>query len=127
LARIEARPPPKYEMKELSPSQFETEVLSATSPVLVDFYAPWCGPCRMLAPMLESLGAEYAGRVSLVKLNVDEAPDLASRYQISGVPTLMLFRHGQVVDSLVGVPSIRALRGRLDAVAGAAHPATAAA
>jgi thioredoxin 1 len=114
-------------MKELSPSQFETEVLSATSPVLVDFYAPWCGPCRMLAPMLESLGAEYAGRVSLVKLNVDEAPDLASRYQISGVPTLMLFRHGQVVDSLVGVPSIRALRGRLDAVAGAAHPATAAA
>jgi thioredoxin 1 len=114
-------------MKEIAQSQFETDVLHATSPVLVDFYAPWCGPCRMVAPLLEGLAAEYAGRVSLVKVNVDEAPDLALRYQITGVPTLMLFRNGRVVDTLVGVPSPRALRARLDALVGAAQPAAAAA
>lgn len=113
-------------MKEITQTQFETEVLNGSGPVLVDFYAPWCGPCRMVAPLLESLAGEYAGRVRMVKVNVDNSPDLAMRYQITGVPTLLLFQNGRVVESLVGVPSARALKARLDAVAGPAQPAAAA-
>lgn len=104
-------------MKEIAQWQFETDVLDAPLPVLVDFYAPWCGPCRMLTPVLESVAGEYTGRVNVLKVNVDEAPDLAGRYQISSVPTLMLFHRGRVVGSLVGLPSVRSLRSLLDPVA----------
>lgn len=113
-------------VKEVTQHHFEAEVLDATSPVLVDAYAPWCGPCRKLAPVLDAVAADYADRVKVVKVNVDEAPDLAARFQISGVPTLLFFRNGRAVDSLVGEPSLRTLRARLDALAGAnpAGPAT---
>lgn len=90
-------------LRELNEWEFETEVLGADRPVLVDFYAPWCGPCRMLGPVLERLAAEWADRVRFVKVNVDEAPDLAMRYQISGVPTLMIFSGGRPVDKVVGL------------------------
>lgn len=105
-------------VKEVTQQQFETEVLDATSPVLVDVYAPWCGPCRTLAPLLDAVAADYAERVQVVKLNVDDAPDLAGRFQISGVPTLLFFQNGRVVDRLVGVPSVRTLRAKLDALTG---------
>jgi thioredoxin 1 len=95
---------------ELKENEFETEVLQSGDPVLVDFYAPWCGPCRMLAPVLEELATEFAGRLKIVKVNVDDAPELAMRYGITGVPTLMLLRDGQVTDTLVGMPPARALR-----------------
>jgi thioredoxin 1 len=95
---------------ELKENEFGTEVLQAAGPVLVDFYAPWCGPCKMLAPVLEELAAEFAGRVKIVKVNVDDAQELAARYNITGVPTLMLFRDGQATDTLVGMPPARALR-----------------
>lgn len=93
----------------LTEDTFETEVRQAAGPVLVDFYAPWCGPCRTLAPVLQQLAAEFEGRVRIAKVNVDEAPDLAARHGITGVPTLLLFRNGEPVDELVGLASPAAL------------------
>jgi thioredoxin 1 len=108
---------------ELNETNFESEVRQAAGPVLVDFYAPWCGPCKMLAPVLEQLAGEYAGKIKVAKLNVDEAPVLAGAYNITGVPTLMLFHGGQVTDRIVGLPSPRALKAALDQAAGETVPA----
>ncbi|RME13571.1 MAG: thioredoxin, partial [Ardenticatenia bacterium] len=83
---------------------------------LVDFWAEWCGPCHMIAPAIESLAREYAGRVKVGKLNVDENPRTPMQFQIRGIPTLIIFRNGQPVDRIVGVQSLPALRQRLDAV-----------
>jgi thioredoxin len=102
---------------ETNETSFAKDVFAAGGPVLVDFYAPWCGPCRMLAPMLEALAHEFAGRVKFVKVNVDHAPALASRYDIAGVPTLMLFKGRLVLDTLVGLASPRDLRLRLEKAA----------
>lgn len=109
---------------EVNETNFESEVLRANGAVLVDFYAPWCGPCKMLAPLLDQLAAHYAGRVKFVKVNVDEAPRLALRYDITGVPTVMLFRGGLILDTWVGLPHPRALRARLDELVPAAATAT---
>jgi thioredoxin 1 len=103
---VEANPQTETKMKtltELTAANFETEVLRATGPVLVDFYAPWCGPCKMLAPLLEQLAGEMAGQMQFAKLNVDDAQEIAGRYGLTGVPTLMLFRDGQRVDQMVGM------------------------
>ena len=99
---------------ELSETTFEAEVLKAAGPVLVDFYAPWCGPCKMLAPFLEQLAGDFAGRIKFAKLNVDTALELAGHYDITGVPTLILFRDGKAVEQMVGLPSPRHLRVLLD-------------
>jgi thioredoxin 1 len=114
-------------IKELNEKEFETEVLQATGPVLVDFYAPWCGPCKMLAPLLEQLAGEFAGRVKIVEVNVDDAQELAAHYDITGVPTLILFRDGQVVDNVIGMPPARALRQWLEQAVNAAAAGKAAA
>lgn len=106
---------------ELSGSEFESSVLQASTPVLVDFYAPWCGPCKMLAPLLEQVAGEMAGRVKFTKLNVDEAPEIASQYDITGVPTLKLFRNGAAVDEVVGMLPPAVLKRWLEQ---AAAPAT---
>ena len=103
---------------ELTEDNFEQEVLRADGVVLVDFYAPWCGPCKMLAPLLEQLAGEFTGKVKFAKLNVDEAPESAGRYGITGVPTLMLFRGGNPVDQVVGLASPRGLRTWLEQAAG---------
>jgi len=95
---------------ELSEASFPAEVLQAGGAVLVDFYAPWCGPCRMLAPLLEQLAGEFAGKVKFAKLNVDDAPERAAQYGITGVPTLMLFRGGEPIDRIVGHAAPRSLQ-----------------
>ena len=94
---------------EVTDQNFDTEVLQAKIPVLVDFWAEWCGPCRVLAPTVEALAEEYAGKVKVAKLNVDENVATASRYRIQGIPTLLLFQDGEVREQLVGVQPKSAL------------------
>ena len=99
---------------ELNETTFEPEVLQAAGPVLVDFFAPWCGPCKMLAPLLERLAEEFASRIKFAKLNVDDAPELAGQYDITGVPTLILFRGGKIAGQMVGLSSPHSLKALLE-------------
>ena len=109
------------EVMEIQEADFQNEVLDSDVPVLVDFFAPWCGPCRALAPALEGVAKTYDGRLKVVKVNVDEAQELTANYRIQGVPTLMFFKDGKVVDTVVGLPPASALREKLEAVAAPAR------
>ncbi len=95
---------------------FEAEVLRSEIPVLVDFWAAWCGPCRMLAPVVDEVAKEVSGRVKVVKINVDEQPELASQYGIMSIPTLCLFQNGKVVTQSVGVISKQQILDMIGAV-----------
>jgi len=90
------------DLVQLEAGNFEQEVLKADLPVLVDFWAPWCAPCRMVGPIVEELANEYAGKVKVAKLNTDEHPDIARRYGVMSIPTLILYRGGQVLDTIIG-------------------------
>lgn len=83
-------------------SSFDQEVLQASLPVLVDFWAPWCGPCRMVSPIVEAIGKKYEGKLKVVKVNTDENQQLASDYRITGIPTLIVFKGGKEIDRIVG-------------------------
>lgn len=97
----------------LKDSEFEEKVLKSESPVLVDFFATWCGPCRMMAPIIDELSEEYQGKVTVYKMDVDENPQTASKYGIQSIPTLIFFRGGQPMDSAIGFQSKDALKSKL--------------
>jgi thioredoxin 1 len=101
---------------QLTDAAFEQEVLKSAQPVLVDFWAPWCGPCRMLGPLVEEISADYAGKAVVGKMNTDENPEVASRYNISAIPTMLFFKGGEVVDQLVGVHSKGDIKAKLDSL-----------
>jgi len=102
----------------ITTSNFETEVLQATTPVLIDFWAPWCGPCRLVAPSVEEMATQYAGKLKVGKLNVDDYPAVAQRYGITGIPALLFFEGGQVVDTVVGAVPKATLQKHVDGVLG---------
>ncbi len=103
-------------VNQVSDANFKDEVLAAAQPVLVDFWAPWCGPCRMVAPVVEAIAGEYGDRLKVVKLNVDENPYTASQYQVMSIPTLAVFKGGKVAHKMVGYLPKDKMKGELDRV-----------
>ena len=102
-------------ISDVTDTNFQAEVLESDTPVLVDFWAPWCGPCRQIAPVIEQLAGENVGTIKVGKLNVDDAPNAAQSYGVSSIPTLMIFKGGEVIERLVGVQPKTKLQQALDA------------
>lgn len=102
---------------EINDGNFEAEVINSNQPVLVDFWAEWCGPCKMLAPVLDEIASEQAGRVRVAKVNVDTNPTLAARFGIQSIPTLLYFAGGEVRDKTVGVTGKRSIISKLEKLA----------
>jgi len=103
---------------QLTDANFDSEVVKSPEPVLVDFWAPWCGPCRMLAPVIEELAKEYSGKARVAKINTDDHPNTASRYRISAIPTLLFFKDGKVAQQVVGVHPKAEIKKILDTLVG---------
>lgn len=104
--------------KVFTDQNFETEVISSPIPVLVDFWAPWCGPCRMIAPMIEELAKEHGGSISVGKVDIDENRGVSERYNVQSIPTLMVFKGGQPVQTFVGVQPKSKVQAALEAAKG---------
>ena len=99
--------------KAVGTADFDTEVLGAQEPVLVDFWADWCGPCRMVSPVVEEIANEQAGKMKVVKVDIEEAPELAQRYSVFSIPTLILFKQGEIAKRMVGAKGKTQLLGEL--------------
>jgi thioredoxin 1 len=99
----------------LTAANWDTEVTKATTPVLVDFWAEWCGPCKMIAPVLDELAGELSGKIKIAKVNVEESQDLAAKFQIHSIPTLLVFKAGVVQEQMVGAPRKADLKAKLNA------------
>jgi thioredoxin 1 len=103
---------------QLSDSDFQSQVLQATEPVLVDFWAPWCGPCRMIGPVVEELARENAGKLKVAKVNIDTSPNVAMQYGVTSIPTLIVFHNGEVVDRFLGIQPKQRLQEAIDQAVG---------
>jgi thioredoxin 1 len=101
---------------EFTVSNYDAEALKSQLPVLVDFWAEWCGPCKMLSPAIDEIAQEYKGRVKVGKLNVDNAPEIASRYSVTSIPTLLFIKNGNVIEQHVGMLAKKALTAKIDAL-----------
>ena len=101
-------------VKEFTDGNFEEEVLSSALPVVVDFWAPWCGPCKMLGPIIEDLSSEYGGSVVMGKLNIDSSAATAAKYAVNTIPTLLFFKDGKIVDNQVGLLAKGKLKAKID-------------
>jgi thioredoxin 1 len=100
----------------ITDKEFEANVLKSTQPVLVDFWATWCGPCRMISPIVDKLAVKYEGKMKFYKMNVDENPNTQRQYRVMSIPALIFFKNGKAVDTVVGAVPERTLAGRIDAV-----------
>ncbi len=101
---------------DITDTNFESEAMKATLPVLVDFWAPWCGPCRMIGPVVDNLSKKFEGKMKFYRLNVDENPQTAGKYRIMSIPTLLFFKAGKVVETVVGAVPESALQNKINSV-----------
>lgn len=101
-------------LTDVTDANFQSDVLDSDGPVLVDFWAPWCGPCRIVGPIMDQLAAESGGRYRIAKLNVDENPMTASRYQIASIPTMLIFKDGAIIDRIIGAQPKQAIEAALN-------------
>ena len=101
-------------MLDITKETFEKEVLKSRIPVLVDFWAPWCGPCRIVSPVLEKISSEYTGKLKFAKLNVDDSQEIAAQHDVRGIPCMIIFKNGKEIDRIIGAYPEAQLRGKID-------------